>query len=144
MVNVSPGARGSFPALQPVLELGLGALQRQEQGEPIPALCSRPAHTVLTKARGPGASAGSCELSTMSWPSSSSSSATMPRAPPAPVRGSVPRLDPHSNPCPCWSTGLSWELPSFTITFLAHELYRSICWEPGEGCPEPSALLLFP
>lgn len=62
MVNVSLWARGSFPALQTVLELGHRALQCQEQREPSPArpICSHPTHTLLTKAHGPAALDGSC------------------------------------------------------------------------------------
>lgn len=122
----------------------------RSRGSPAQPICSHPAHTVLTRVLWPQLDHSG--LSTMSWPSSSS--ATMPRVPPAPVPSCGPRLDSHSSPCSCRSTGLSWELPSSTIT-LTQGLHRSIRGEPGGlpraigfaavplTCPPEIFLLLF-
>lgn len=133
-MSVSPWTRDSFA----VLQLGLGALQCREQGEcspaqPSPALTQGPwswglSWILLGSASCPGLSPPRprCQgLPQLLYP----------------ALGCDSRLDPHSNPCR--STGLSWELSSCTITFLTAGHCRSIRQEPGEGCPEQSALLLF-
>lgn len=146
------GIGGAVLNVSPCWSPVSGPCSAGSRGSPAQPICSHPAHTVLTRVLRPQLDHSG--LSTRSWPSSSSS-ATMVRVLPAPVPSCGPRLDPHSNPCSCRSTGLSWELPSSTITLLSRALQehpRGACGGLPRAigfaavplsCPPEIFLLLF-